>query len=79
MNEHPDAFREANAQVDELLRGRPFSKLDVQLWGEPPFYASAWIGETVYTGRGESPAAALRSLAAILRRLPPPSSDISER
>jgi len=79
MNEHPDAFREANAQVDELLRDREFTKLDVQLWGEPPFFASATIDEAIYTGRGESPAAALRDLAVILRRLPPPSRDTRER
>lgn len=79
MNEHPDAFRDANTQVDELLRDRPFTKLDVQLWGEPPFIASATIDEAIYTARGETPAAALRNLAVVLRRLPPPHVTFGDR
>lgn len=66
MNDAPDAFGDALALVQSRLTNDSQLTID-QLWGEPPHLAVARFGNQVVTGKGDTPAAALRDLA---RQLP---------
>jgi hypothetical protein len=70
-SEDRDAFAEALALVEARMpSARGQLEID-RLWGDPPHLAIAKLGTRVITGKGETPAAALRDLA---RQLPDPRS-----
>ena len=67
--EHADAFVDALALVNARLPSDGSLQVDA-LWGDPPHLATARWGSRVVTGRGDTPAAALRDLARQLPEAP---------
>ena len=78
MKEHPDSFGDALIALNKVLPADANLKLDALWETRGPSFATATWKDRVFTGKGETPSAALRDLAGILGRLAEPPRDFSD-